>query len=119
MLDLYDKITAAVNHIQATWKTSPRVGVILGTGLGQFAEQIEIEATFDYEAIPGFPKSTAISRRSSSSSKVARRSVGIRRFPRITRRRGDRTSVVRRPDNQSDRVMPSTLAGEGVDEKSN
>jgi purine-nucleoside phosphorylase len=37
------------------------VGIILGTGLGSLAEQIETEAVLDYEDIPHFPRSTAIS----------------------------------------------------------
>lgn len=37
---------------------SPRVGLILGTGLGQLAEAIEAEAVVPYDEIPGFPLST-------------------------------------------------------------
>jgi len=36
----------------------PEAGVILGTGLGDFAEQIEAEYSLDYKSIPGFPVST-------------------------------------------------------------
>jgi purine-nucleoside phosphorylase len=37
------------------------VGIILGTGLGGIARQIQTEAKLDYEAIPHFPVSTAAS----------------------------------------------------------
>jgi purine-nucleoside phosphorylase len=37
---------------------SPRVGIILGTGLGTVAAEIVAEATIDYGAIPHFPRST-------------------------------------------------------------
>jgi len=38
---------------------TPRVGVILGTGLGQFAREISLDQSFPYEDIPHFPPSTA------------------------------------------------------------
>ncbi len=41
----------------------PHAGIILGTGLGQLVNQIEVEAAIDYQLIPHFPKSTAISHR--------------------------------------------------------
>lgn len=36
----------------------PRVGIILGTGLGGLVDSMEIEATLDYHEIPDFPVST-------------------------------------------------------------
>ena len=49
--------TAAV--IRARWPHVPRVGIILGTGLGKLAEDIAAEAVFPYESLPHFPRSTA------------------------------------------------------------
>ncbi len=63
MLDLYDKIEEAKAFIAGKWKGTPKVGIILGTGLGPFVERIEIEAEIDYESIPHFPSSTATSHR--------------------------------------------------------
>jgi purine-nucleoside phosphorylase len=37
------------------------VGIILGTGLGSVAQQIDSQASLDYETIPHFPRSTAVS----------------------------------------------------------
>ncbi|MCA9264930.1 MAG: purine-nucleoside phosphorylase [Planctomycetales bacterium] len=63
MLDLYDKVQETSAAIRQHWDHSPRAGIILGTGLGNLAEQIEIEAAIDYDEIPHFPRSTAISHR--------------------------------------------------------
>jgi purine-nucleoside phosphorylase len=63
MLDLYDQIEQAAAAIQKAWPGTPHAGIILGTGLGQLADQIEVAASLDYEAIPNFPKSTAVSHR--------------------------------------------------------
>jgi purine-nucleoside phosphorylase len=61
MLALHDQIQEAVAAIRKLWKGKPHAGVILGTGLGGLAREIEAEATIPYGDIPHFPKSTAIS----------------------------------------------------------
>ena len=58
MLDLYDRIQEATKTIEARWRGKPRVGVILGTGLGGLAEDIKAELTLSYTDIPHFPHST-------------------------------------------------------------
>ena len=63
MLHLYDQIQDAVGAIKKVWDKTPHAGIILGTGLGNFAENIEVEATLDYADIPHFPHSTATSHR--------------------------------------------------------
>ncbi len=63
MLELYDHIEAAAAAIRARWSETPRAGIILGTGLGGLAEQIESPTAIDYEEIPHFPSSTAVSHR--------------------------------------------------------
>ncbi|MFP6613934.1 MAG: purine-nucleoside phosphorylase [Pirellulales bacterium] len=63
MLELYGKIEAATEAIRARWSTPPRVGIILGTGLGDLAEQIDTAMAVDYDEIPNFPRSTATSHR--------------------------------------------------------
>lgn len=37
---------------------TPEVGIVLGTGLGRLAEEIDAVAVIEYSAIPGFPLST-------------------------------------------------------------
>ncbi len=63
MLELFDQIEAAAGAIREQWNEKPKVGVILGTGLGGFAEQVEDVVAIDYEDIPSFPRSTAVSHR--------------------------------------------------------
>jgi purine-nucleoside phosphorylase len=60
MLDLAPKIAAATTAIRAAWPVSPKVGIILGTGLGELAQQIEVQAVLGYDAVPHFPMSTAM-----------------------------------------------------------
>jgi len=59
MLTLANKIEQAAAAIARHWDRAPRVGVILGTGLGSFAQQLEPEAQIAYEEICHFPSSTA------------------------------------------------------------
>ncbi len=51
-------IEEAYNFIQNQIGTSPQIGIILGTGLGALANEIEIETSLDYKDIPHFPIST-------------------------------------------------------------
>lgn len=50
--------TAAAFIEAATNGFKPETGIILGTGLGGFADRIETLWSFDYKEIPGFPVST-------------------------------------------------------------
>lgn len=59
MPELYEQIEEAKSAIQSHWKERPRVGIILGTGLGGLVEEIETEAALKYGDIPHFPTSTA------------------------------------------------------------
>jgi len=58
MLHLAEQIAEASTAIRAQWSTRPRVGIILGTGLGGFAEEIETQAAIDYAEVPHFLRST-------------------------------------------------------------
>jgi purine-nucleoside phosphorylase len=59
MLDMYEKIQEAKQAIQTKWPGRPRVGIILGTGLGALTQDIQAEATLLYSDVPHFPISTA------------------------------------------------------------
>jgi purine-nucleoside phosphorylase len=51
---------AAAKFILSKTKLRPRVGLVLGSGLGAFANEIPDAARIDYKSIPNFPRSTAI-----------------------------------------------------------
>jgi purine-nucleoside phosphorylase len=59
MQGLFEQIETAVATIRKSWSGTPRVGMILGTGLGDLAGQIQQAASIPYGDIPHFPKSTA------------------------------------------------------------
>ncbi|HLW19607.1 MAG TPA: purine-nucleoside phosphorylase [Cyclobacteriaceae bacterium] len=52
------KIETAVNFIREHHAANPSVGIVLGTGLGQLINEIEIVQEIDYHDIPFFPVST-------------------------------------------------------------
>jgi len=58
MTELFDQIQESVREIKKTVQTSPKVGIILGTGLGALAHEIQGQTAVPYEKIPHFPLST-------------------------------------------------------------
>ncbi len=58
MTGQFEQIQEAAAAISKVWSGSPSIGLILGTGLGGLASQIEQEAVIPYSEIPWFPKST-------------------------------------------------------------
>jgi purine-nucleoside phosphorylase len=56
--EMYDQVQEAKQFIQARWPGRPQVGIILGTGLGGLAEDIESDVRLAYEEIPHFPQAT-------------------------------------------------------------
>ncbi len=54
-MDLLDR---AVREVRSVTGLVPRVGIVLGTGLGGLAEAISVTAAIPYEDLPGFPLST-------------------------------------------------------------
>jgi purine-nucleoside phosphorylase len=60
-MELYDQIQDAQQYVQARWQGKPRVGIILGTGLGGLVEEIAADVALPYGDIPHFPVSTVAS----------------------------------------------------------
>jgi len=48
----------AAEVVRGRWSAVPAAGIILGTGLGGLAREIDVAATVEYGEIPGFPLST-------------------------------------------------------------
>jgi purine-nucleoside phosphorylase len=53
-----ESLTHTVSYLKSKGIEFPEVGIILGTGLGNLAGQIEKEIELDYSSIPNFPVST-------------------------------------------------------------
>lgn len=58
--DLYDRIQAAASAIRSRTKIIPQVGLILGSGLGAYADKLAGADRIDYGDIPGFPRSHVV-----------------------------------------------------------
>lgn len=57
-VDLYTRANAAADYIRLRSPHTPRVGIILGSGLGGFASQVQDATVIPYSTIPHFPQST-------------------------------------------------------------
>lgn len=55
---MWEKINESVSYIANKTGFKPEYGVILGSGLGGFADDIDVEFTLPYSDIPNFPVST-------------------------------------------------------------
>lgn len=60
MTELFDQIEVARRLIHAKWTGTPTVGIVLGTGLGALASDIQAEVVIPYGDLPHFPQSTVV-----------------------------------------------------------
>ena len=58
MNKVYEKLMTCVESIRKRIDFQPEVALILGSGLGDYADEIQIEQTINYTEIEGFPTST-------------------------------------------------------------
>lgn len=58
MSTVYEKLQKCYKSFQERINFKPEVALILGSGLGNYADDIKVEATLDYHDIEGFPVST-------------------------------------------------------------
>lgn len=57
-MDQYQKLQAATQFLKPHIKEGTKVAVVLGSGLGNFTQEIIVDKEIEYEAIPHFPVST-------------------------------------------------------------
>ena len=58
MNEVYEKLQCCLAAVKKKVTFEPKVALILGSGLGDYAEQMDIKAMVDYSDIDGFPTST-------------------------------------------------------------
>jgi purine-nucleoside phosphorylase len=54
----YDAIKEAASYVKSKYEGTPKIGLILGSGLGVLADEIENPVKIPYNEIPNFPVST-------------------------------------------------------------
>lgn len=57
-MTVIEQISQTVDYIRSIYAETPEVGIILGSGLGNFSKEIEVEKEIPYHEIPHFPVST-------------------------------------------------------------
>lgn len=58
MNTIYEKLVRCVNEVKAKVDFTPQVALVLGSGLGDYANTMEVVARLPYNEIEGFPVST-------------------------------------------------------------
>src|SRR5437667_2762748 len=57
---LYERAERASEAIKDRTADRPRIAIVLGSGLGDFADEFQGAVAIPYHEIPGFPVSTAV-----------------------------------------------------------
>ena len=60
MSNVYEKLMNCYESFRKQVDFKPEVAIVLGSGLGDFADEIRVEAELPYEKIDGFPVSTVV-----------------------------------------------------------
>lgn len=58
MSEMYLKLQKAVETVRKTTQMIPETGIVLGSGLGDFAQCVKVESVVPYSSLEGFPVST-------------------------------------------------------------
>ncbi|MEJ7914281.1 MAG: purine-nucleoside phosphorylase [Chitinophagaceae bacterium] len=57
-MDHYEELVAAANFLKSHTSQAPQIAVVLGSGLHNFTQEIDVVSEVEYSAIPHFPVST-------------------------------------------------------------
>jgi len=63
MNTIYTRVTDCLKAVRQQTGFVPEVALVLGSGLGAFADEINAVASVEYSDIPGFPRSTVLGHR--------------------------------------------------------
>ncbi|HEY1022867.1 MAG TPA: purine-nucleoside phosphorylase [Flavisolibacter sp.] len=58
LMNTFDKLTEASQFLQPYHQAGAKIGIVLGSGLGNFTQEIQVQHQIPYENIPHFPVST-------------------------------------------------------------
>jgi len=58
--DLFNRAESAAGFVLSQTKLRPQIGLVLGSGLGSFADDLSDAVRIPYANIPTFPRSTAV-----------------------------------------------------------
>lgn len=58
MNNVYEKLLCCYNNVREKTDFQPKIAIVLGSGLGDYAEQIKVVTEIPYSEIEGFPVST-------------------------------------------------------------
>lgn len=56
--DILERIAESASHLSSRHPVPPAIGIVLGSGLGNFSREISVEIEIPYSEIPHFPVST-------------------------------------------------------------
>jgi len=56
--NLLKQLNETISYIKKKYTNEPLIGVVLGSGLGNFTTEMEVECEIDYSELPNFPVST-------------------------------------------------------------
>ena len=76
MNPVYEKLQKCYESYKAKIDFTPKVALVLGSGLGDYADDIRVTDTLDYHDIEGFPVSTVPGHKGTFYLRICRRSSG-------------------------------------------